>query len=389
MARVSLSWVLILGLLTGIGPLCTDLYLPALPEMSEQLATTTTLTQLTLTSSLIGLGLGQLLFGPLSDRIGRKVPLILSLLLFIASSVLCATTQDIHWLIVWRFVQGAAGAGGSVLSRSIARDKYQGVTLTQFFALLMTVNGIAPVLSPVLGGYIATAFDWRMLFWVMAGIATLLLLCCILFISETLPQRTRGASLFSTGRSVGKNRLFMRFCLMQAFMLAGLFAYIGSSSFVLQSEYGLSPMQFSLLFGLNGIGLIVASLIFSRLARRITAMTLLRGGLLLAVICALITLLCAWLQQPVLALAALFFTVAFCSGIGTVAGAEAMSVVDVQESGTASALMGMSMFVFGGIAAPLSGLGGETMLKMSLAVALCYVAALLLASGGSRLRKSA
>lgn len=148
-------------------------------------------------------------------------------------------------------------------------------------------------------------------------------------------------------------------------------------------------MQFSLLFGLNGIGLIVASLIFSRLARRITAMTLLRGGLLLAVICALITLLCAWLQQPVLALAALFFTVAFCSGIGTVAGAEAMSVVDVQESGTASALMGMSMFVFGGIAAPLSGLGGETMLKMSLAVALCYVAALLLASGGSRLRKSA
>lgn len=389
MARVSLSWVLILGLLTGIGPLCTDLYLPALPEMSEQLATTTTLTQLTLTSSLIGLGLGQLLFGPLSDRIGRKVPLILSLLLFIASSVLCATTQDIHWLIVWRFVQGAAGAGGSVLSRSIARDKYQGVTLTQFFALLMTVNGIAPVLSPVLGGYIATAFDWRMLFWVMAGIATLLLLCCILFISETLPQRTRGTSLFSTGRSVVKNCLFMRFCLMQAFMLAGLFAYIGSSSFVLQSEYGLSPMQFSLLFGLNGIGLIVASLIFSRLARRITAMTLLRGGLLLAVICALITLLCAWLQQPVLALVALFFTVAFCSGIGTVAGAEAMSVVDVQESGTASALMGMSMFVFGGIAAPLSGLGGETMLKMSLTVALCYVAALLLASGGSRLRKSA
>ena len=211
MARVSLSWVLILGLLTGIGPLCTDLYLPALPEMSEQLATTTTLTQLTLTSSLIGLGLGQLLFGPLSDRIGRKVPLILSLLLFIASSVLCATTQNIHWLIVWRFVQGAAGAGGSVLSRSIARDKYQGVTLTQFFALLMTVNGIAPVLSPVLVGYIATAFDWRMLFWVMAGIATLLFLCCILFISETLPQRTRGASLFSTGRSVVKNRLFMRF----------------------------------------------------------------------------------------------------------------------------------------------------------------------------------
>ncbi|HEL8025851.1 TPA: Bcr/CflA family efflux MFS transporter [Escherichia coli] len=385
MARISTSYLLILGLLTGIGPLCTDLYLPALPEISGQLATTSTLTQLTLTASLLGLGLGQLLFGPLSDRTGRKIPLLLSLLLFIASSVLCATTQDIHWLIIWRFVQGAAGAGGSVLSRSIARDKYQGVTLTQFFALLMTVNGIAPVLSPVLGGYIASTYDWRMLFWVMAGIAALLLFCCLLFISETMPQslRTHGTSLFSAGRSVVKNRIFMRFCLIQSFMLAGLFAYIGSSSFTMQNEYGLTPIQFSLLFGLNGIGLIISSIIFSRLARRIMAITLLRGGLLLAVICALTTLLCSWLQHPILTLVALFFTMAFCSGISTVASAEAMSVVDAQESGTASALIGMSMFIFGGISAPLSGLGGETMLKMSLTVALCYMAALILANSGS------
>lgn len=185
MARVSLSWALILGLLAGIGPMCTDLYLPALPEMSEQLAATTTITQLTLTASLIGLGVGQLLFGPLSDKIGRKRPLILSLLLFIVSSILCATTNNIYWLVVWRFIQGIAGAGGSVLSRSIARDKYQGVTLTQFFALLMTVNGLAPVLSPVLGGYIVSTFDWRTLFWVMAEISTVLLLGCLLFINET------------------------------------------------------------------------------------------------------------------------------------------------------------------------------------------------------------
>ena len=121
MVRVSLSWALILGLLAGIGPMCTDLYLPALPEMSEQLAATTTVTQLTLTASLIGLGVGQLLFGPLSDKIGRKRPLILSLLLFIVSSILCATTNNIYWLVVWRFIQGIAGAGGSVLSRSIAQ----------------------------------------------------------------------------------------------------------------------------------------------------------------------------------------------------------------------------------------------------------------------------
>lgn len=349
MARVSLSWALILGLLAGIGPMCTDLYLPALPEMSEQLAATTTITQLTLTASLIGLGVGQLLFGPLSDKIGRKRPLILSLLLFIVSSILCATTNNIYWLVVWRFIQGIAGAGGSVLSRSIARDKYQGVTLTQFFALLMTVNGLAPVLSPVLGGYIVSTFDWRTLFWVMAEISTVLLLGCLLFINETLPENKRGSSLLLTGRSV------------------------------LQKEFGFSPMQFSLVFGLNGIGLIIASWIFSRLARRINAMTLLRGGLIAAILCALLTVLCAWVQLPIPALVALFFTIAFCSGIGTVGGAEAMSAVGTQESGTASALMGMSMFVFGGIAAPLSGIGGETLLKMSLAITVCYTLALLVA----------
>ena len=351
MARVSLSWALILGLLSGIGPLCTDFYLPALPEITQQLQATSTQTQLSLTAALIGLGLGQLFFGPLSDRIGRLKPLALSLLLFIFSSAMCALTRDINMLIVWRFLQGFAGAGGSVLSRSIARDKYQGTLLTQFFALLMTVNGIAPVLSPVLGGYVITAFDWRILFWTMAAIGGVLLL---------------------------KNRRFLRFCLIQAFMMAGLFSYIGSSSFVMQSEYGMSAMQFSLLFGLNGIGLIIAAMIFSRLARRFSAESLLRGGLTLAVSCAAIMLLFAWLHLPMLALVGLFFTVSLMSGISTVAGAEAMSAVDAAQSGTASALMGTLMFVFGGIAAPLAGLGGETMLKMSLAMAICYLLALLL-----------
>ncbi len=380
MARVSLSWALILGLLAGIGPMCTDLYLPALPEMSEQLAATTTITQLTLTASLIGLGVGQLLFGPLSDKIGRKRPLNLVVVIVYCFFHFVRDNEQIFtgW---WSGVlfKGSRGRVGSVLSRSIARDKYQGVTLTQFFALLMTVNGLAPVLSPVLGGYIVSTFDWRTLFWVMAEISTVLLLGCLLFINETLPENKRGSSLLLTGRSVVQNRRFMRFCLIQSFMLAGLFAYIGSSSFVLQKEFGFSPMQFSLVFGLNGIGLIIASWIFSRLARRINAMTLLRGGLIAAILCALLTVLCAWVQLPIPALVALFFTIAFCSGIGTVGGAEAMSAVGTQESGTASALMGMSMFVFGGIAAPLSGIGGETLLKMSLAITVCYTLALLVA----------
>ena len=376
MPRIALSWVLTLGLLTAIGPLCTDFYLPALPEITDQLQATGTQTQFSLTAALIGLGLGQLFFGPLSDRIGRKKPLALSLLLFIFSSAMCAMTQDIHLLILWRFVQGFAGAGGSVLSRSIARDRYQGAMLTQFFALLMTVNGIAPVISPVIGGYIITAFNWRILFWAMAGIGVVLLLLSVVVLHETLPAKSATAHEPRAKTPVLKNRRFLRYCLIQAFMMAGLFSYIGSSSFVIQSEYGMSAMQFSLLFGLNGIGLIIAALIFSRLSHRIAAETLLRRGLLLAVACALVTVLLASLHLAIPALVGRFFTVSFMSGISTVSGSEAMSAVSSEQSGSASALMGTLMFVCGGIAAPLAGLGGETMLKMSLAMAISYAIAL-------------
>ena len=375
MPRIALSWVLTLGLLTAIGPLCTDFYLPALPEITDQLQATGTQTQFSLTAALIGLGLGQLFFGPLSDRIGRKKPLVLSLLLFIFSSAMCAVTQDIQLLIVWRFVQGFAGAGGSVLSRSIARDRYQGAMLTQFFALLMTVNGIAPVISPVIGGYIITAFDWRILFWAMAGIGAVLLLLSLVVLHETLPARSATVHESRANTPLLKNRRFLRYCLIQAFMMAGLFSYIGSSSFVIQSEYGMSAMQFSLLFGLNGIGLIIAALIFSRLSQRIAAETLLRRGLLLAVACAVVTVLLAALHLAIPALVGLFFTVSFMSGICSVSGSEAMSAVSSEQSGSASALMGTLMFVCGGIAAPLAGLGGETMLKMSLAMAISYAIA--------------
>lgn len=386
MSRISPAFAIVLGMLTAMGPICTDLYLPALPDISQQLGTSNTLIQLSLTASLIGLGLGQLFFGPLSDRMGRKRPLLLSLLLFIISSVLCATTQSIYWLIFWRFIQGIAGAGGSVLSRAIARDKYHGTLLTQFFALLMTINGIAPIVSPVLGGYITSTLHWRALFWTMAVIGVVLLLSAMLVLKETLQEKNSGGSLLKTSITVLKNKPFSMYCFIQAFMLAGLFSYIGSSSFVLQNEYGLTAMQFSLLFGFNGIGLIISALIFARLARHIDGQKLLGIGLVLAVITALLTAFFAWRGMSVLALVGLFFTVALNSGISTIAGSAAMNSVEARDSGTASALLGMLMFVFGGIATPLSGIGGEAMWKMSLAIVMAYSAALVIHLYGRRPR---
>ncbi|MEQ4453845.1 multidrug effflux MFS transporter [Kosakonia sp. YIM B13605] len=386
MSRISPAFAIVLGMLTAMGPICTDLYLPALPDISQQLGTSNTLIQLSLTASLIGLGLGQLFFGPLSDRMGRKRPLLLSLLLFIISSVLCATTQSIYWLIFWRFIQGIAGAGGSVLSRAIARDKYHGTLLTQFFALLMTINGIAPIVSPVLGGYITSTLHWRALFWTMAVIGVVLLLSAMLVLKETLQEKNHGGSLLKTSVNVLKNKPFSTHCFIQAFMLAGLFSYIGSSSFVLQNEYGLTAMQFSLLFGFNGIGLIISALIFARLARRIDGQKLLGIGLVLAVTTALLTAFFAWSSMSVLALVGLFFTVALNSGISTIAGSAAMNSVEARDSGTASALLGMLMFVFGGIATPLSGIGGEAMWKMCLAIVMAYSAALMIYLYGRRHR---
>lgn len=156
-----LGYALVLGSLAALGPLCTDLYLPALPELAGELNTSTASAQLSLTAGLLGLGFGQLIFGPLSDRFGRIRPLLWSLALLLAASVWCAVAPDIHQLIVARLLQGIAGAGGAVLSRAVARDLYNGHELTRFFALLMLVNGLAPIIAPVLGGAMLSWMNWR------------------------------------------------------------------------------------------------------------------------------------------------------------------------------------------------------------------------------------
>jgi len=239
-----LVYAITLGLLAALGPLCIDLYLPALPQMAQDLHTETATAQLSLTAGLLGLGFGQLLFGPMSDKFGRLRPLTLSLILLFIASIGCALAQDIHQLLVARLFEGLAGAGGAVLSRAIARDMYSGHELTRFFALLMLVNGLAPVGAPVLGGVLMTIVDWRGIFMVLGGIAILLILLARWKLHETLPEARRNqGSIFSAYAALGQvvtHRPFMGFCLTQGFMMSGMFAYIGASPFVLQQLYGLS-----------------------------------------------------------------------------------------------------------------------------------------------------
>ncbi|MFC3396159.1 multidrug effflux MFS transporter [Brenneria rubrifaciens] len=371
-----LGYALVLGLLAALGPLCTDLYLPALPELAHELSTSTSASQLSLTAGLLGLGAGQLVFGPLSDKLGRRRPLLCSLLLFLAASVWCALAPNINQLIAARFFQGMAGAGGAVLSRAIARDLYSGHELTRFFALLMLINGLAPILAPVLGGTLLTIMDWRGIFITLAAIAILLLTLSALRLHETLPPQRRavggvGALLSSLG-SLLSERQFMGLCLVQGFAGAGMFAYIGASPFVLQNIYQLSPQMFSLCFAINGVGLIISAQISARLSQQWGEIRVLKLGLAIAAISSLLLLLAGYLQAPLVwLLAPLFFSIIIIGIVGPTASSLAMQLQG-NKAGSASALLGVSMFTLGAISVPLTGLNGTSTLSMTLAIVICY-----------------
>lgn len=377
-----LGYAITLGLLAALGPLCIDLYLPALPELATDLNTPTATAQLSLTAGLLGLGLGQLFFGPLSDKYGRIRPLLLSLVLLLVASIGCALAQDIHQLLLARLFEGLSGAGGAVLSRAIARDMYSGHELTRFFALLMLVNGLAPIAAPVMGGALMAFLDWRGLFMVIALIALLLLILARVKLHETLPQERRSqGSVFSAWAALGqvvRHRPFMGFCLTQGFMMSGMFAYIGASPFVLQQIYHLSPQAFSFCFAANGVGLIIASQVSARLCPLWGEYRILKAGLLLAFISSG-SLLLAGLTGAALpmVLVALFFSVASNGVISVTASSLAMQSQG-HRAGSASAVIGVTMFTLGGISVPVTGIGGTSVLTMTATIFGCYMLAILM-----------
>ena len=382
LARQRLVYALVLGLLASLGPLCIDLYLPALPEMAGELNTSTATAQLSLTAGLLGLGVGQLIFGPYSDKLGRMRPLLVSLTLLLFASLWCALAPNIDQLLIARLLQGLAGAGGAVISRAIARDLYSGHELTRFFALLMLVNGLAPIVAPVLGGAMLQFMDWRGIFGVLAGIAVLLFTLASLKLSESLPAERRSqGGILAMLQSLGgllTQRQFMGLCLTQGFVMAGMFAYIGASPFVLQQIYGLSPQMFSLCFAINGVGLIISAQISSRLSIHWGERKVLKGGLTLAAVSSLLLLLAASLHAPlVLLLVPLFFSVAVIGIVGPTASSLAMQSQG-DKAGSASALIGVSMFALGACSVPLTGLGGTSSVSMALTIVGCYALAIVL-----------
>ncbi|MBK0010025.1 MULTISPECIES: Bcr/CflA family multidrug efflux MFS transporter [Priestia] len=359
--RIQLA--ILLGSLGLLGPFTIDTYLPSFPTIVKDFHTTASLVQISLTACLLGLGAGQLFIGPLSDVKGRRKPLLLFLCLYLLASLTCSFSPNIYFLIVARFVQGFSAAGGLVVSRAIVRDLFSGKELTKFFTLIVLVGNLGPIVAPIAGGAILSFTKWNGVFIVLACIGAILIFMVSLKLPETLPPEKRVPSnlpqLMSNFGSLFKEREFMGYAFTQGFTTAGIFAYVSGIPFVYQNIYHVSPQQFSLLFGINGLGLIIGSQLVGRLADYISERTFLKIGLGISIGAGAILLIALLLKAPLIAVAIpIFFFVSSISIIGTTSFALAIESQG-HIAGSASALLGLLPFVLGSLSAPLVGIAGS------------------------------
>ncbi|HEY4431472.1 MAG TPA: multidrug effflux MFS transporter [Paenibacillus sp.] len=369
-----LQLAVILGSITTIGPLSIDMYLPALPTLVADFGTTAALVQLSLTFFLLGLASGQLVAGPLSDVYGRRRPLFIGMFIYAISSVLCAFSPSIGLLVALRFIQGLAGSVGVVVSRAAVRDLYSGSELTKFFSLLMIVNGLGPILAPVIGGQLLRVTTWQGIFLVLFAAGIIFCLTILFRLPETLPKERRSKSglkgTLLTFRVLLGNRKFMGYALSQGFVMASMFAYISGSSFVLQNIFAVTPQVYSLIFAVNGIGIIITGQIAGRLAGKVSETKLLLSGLLLCTMGGLLLLLTILVGGGLIPILICLFAVV--SSVGIV-GATSFSLAmqdQGEAAGSASALIGLIPLLLGSCVAPLVGLGGvESALPMAIVIA--------------------
>ncbi|GAA2373177.1 multidrug effflux MFS transporter [Nonomuraea africana] len=356
--------LLILGALSAIGPLSIDMYLPALPAITTEMLSAPAQVQLTLTACLVGVSIGQVLAGPLSDVHGRRIPLIVGVAGYTLASLLCAFAPSVTALIVLRLAQGVMGGAALVIVRAVVRDLYDGAAIARIFATLMLVSGLAPILAPIAGAQLLSFTSWRGIFVALSLAGLVLLLAVLPGVKETLPAEDReGGGLRHTAATFWRllgDRSFMACSLAAGLAFAGMFAYISGSPFVLQEVYGASPQQFSLVFGLNAFGLTIMAQVGGRLAGRVPPARLVLIGLFVSLAGGALLVLAATMGLGLAGVVAALFVIMCGAGLvlpGT--GALALAGQPQQIAGSASALLGVLQFAFGAVAAPLVGLAGS------------------------------
>lgn len=359
----SLLFVIILGALTAIGALSIDMFLPGLPQIQSDFNTTTSNSQLTLSLFMIGLALGNLFVGPISDAIGRKTPLIVAMALFTMASIGIIFVDNIWWMIALRFVQGFCGGAGAVISRAISSDLYTGKQLTKFLALLMLVNGVAPVLAPALGGVILSFSTWRMVFVILTIFGLLMLFGTIFNIKESLSTEQRDSphlvSIFKSFKRLLATPRFVLPMLIQGVTFVILFSYISASPFIAQRIYDMSAQQFSIMFASVGISLIISSQLTGKLVDYIDRQVLLRVLTIIQLVGIVWISIILYMHLSIwLLFIGFIILVAPVTGVATLGFSIAMDE-NTGGNGSASSLLGLVQFLIGGLVSPLVGVMGE------------------------------
>jgi MFS transporter, DHA1 family, multidrug resistance protein len=358
-----LRFALLLAVFCALGPFTVDMYISAFPQIMKSFETNASMVQASLTSALLGLSLGQIVIGPLSDVHGRKKPLLFSMIMFFISSVGCAISPNVEVFIAFRFIQGFSASAGLVIARAIVSDVYNGVELTKFFALLTTITSVTPLLSPLAGSAVISFTSWVAVFILTGIIGIYLTIMTVWRMKETLPVEKRVPSnfkdLLNNYKTLLRSGRFMGYALVSGILLAGVFSYISGSPFIYQKIYGVSPQIFSILFALNGISLMLGAQLVKRLAGRITDHNIFLIGLALSFITSILVLIAVYFHAPLFALVISLFL--FNSSIGIISPISFTLAMESQGhvAGTASALLGILPFLLGSVTSPLVGLAGE------------------------------
>ncbi|WP_083321613.1 multidrug effflux MFS transporter [Corynebacterium sp. HMSC036D02] len=381
-----------LALLSATAPFATDMYLPVMPAILSDLGTTRAMVQLTISGFFIGMGVGQLVMGPLSDAIGRKRLLVAGASLALFASVLAALAPTATVLVAARILQGLGGGACVVLARAVVPDLVHGAAAAKAYSLLMALQGIAPAVAPVLGGVLAEPLGWRGIFWVLAGLHAVQLVLAVAIVPETAGGRSR-AGLFRTVAgnywAVLTNARVWGYLVTMAFGFCSMFCYIAASAFVVQNQWGFSPLGYSLIFGINAVGLFMATLVNSRAMDSVSPAVMLRIGVTGVFLCGVLLLLSVLLGAPVwVCLVVLFACVAptgFIMGNATALATGLMR----PRAGSVSAIMGFGQSMLASVISPLMGWGSNAALTMATGMVCCSFISLCGLAVSTRLARGA